>query len=78
MKPRWARATLIGIGAILMVSGAVMILDATASVGAILLAFALAGAASLFAARVRIEAMVRALEALRLLVPIVFSPSPGR
>jgi hypothetical protein len=71
MKPRWAIAAPIGIGAVLMVSGAVMILHAAASLGAILLALAMAGAASLFAARVQIEAMVRALEALRLLVPIV-------
>lgn len=71
MKPRRAIAAPIGIGAVLMVSGAVMILHAAASLGAILLALAMAGAASLFAARVQIEAMVRALEALRLLVPIV-------
>jgi hypothetical protein len=71
MKSRWAVAAPIGIGAILMISGAVMILDTAASLGALLLASAMAGAASLFAARVQIEAMVRMLEALRLLVPIV-------
>lgn len=48
-----------------------MVLDTASILGAILLAVAMAGAASLFAARVHIEAMVRALEALRLLVPIV-------
>jgi hypothetical protein len=56
---------------ILMVSGGVMVLDTAANLWAILLAMAMAGAVSLFAARVQIEAMVRVLEALRLLVPIV-------
>jgi hypothetical protein len=55
----------------MMISGAVVILDQAASLGAILLAVAIAGAASFLAARVQIEAMVRALEGLRLLVPIV-------
>jgi hypothetical protein len=70
-KPGWAAATVIGVGAVLLISGAVVILDQAASLGAILLAVAIAGAASFFAARVQVEAMVRVLEGLRLLVPIV-------
>lgn len=71
MRPRWAIAAPIGIGAVLMISGAVMVLNTAANLGAFLLALIMAGATSLFAARVQIDALVRALEALRLLVPIV-------
>jgi hypothetical protein len=59
------------VGAILLVSGALMIVRNSTGPGPIVIAVVFVALICTFAARVDLVAMVRALDALRLLVPIV-------
>jgi hypothetical protein len=71
VKQAWAVVVVVVVGAILMVSGALMIVRDSTGPGPLVIAVVFVALICTFAARVDLAAMVRALDALRLLVPIV-------
>jgi hypothetical protein len=77
VRRAWTTVVVVGVGAALLGSGAILVVRSSASPGALAFAVVVALAVSMVAARLDVAAAIQVLDALRVLVPIVASSVVG-